>query len=283
MAGRRLSFAWLKPPPVPADGTMSLYDHLRELRYRFTVSALAIIITSTIAAFFYRPLLEFVMWPYSEGIRILQESNKAQILIVNQGSTSPFVLALKTCAWAGLIAACPVWIWQLWAFIVPGLLTQERKWALRFMFSAVPLFLLGAATGYLVMPRGIAVMLQFTPEDLGITNMQDLNAFLDLEMKLILIFGLAFLLPIVLIFLNIIGVLSAQAMKKARVYAIFGTFVFGAMVTPSTDPVSMLALALPMALLYLGAELFAHVHDRRKARAAEGDLLGEIELKDADI
>ena len=138
----------------------------------------------------------------------------------------------------------------------------------------------------LIINPGGLITVSYRAEDICrdiITNMQDLNAFLDLEMKLIVIFGLAFLLPIVLIFLNIIGVLSAQAMKKARVYAIFGTFVFGAMVTPSTDLVSMLALALPMALLYLGAELFAHVHDRRKARAAEGELLGEIELKDADI
>lgn len=273
--------AWLKPPPVPPDGAMSLYDHLRELRYRFVVSAVAIVITTTVAAFFYLDLLRLIMWPYQQGVALLKQSNPtASIEIVNRDTTAPFLLALKTCAWAGLIAACPVWIWQLWAFIVPGLLAQEKRWALRFMFSAVPLFLLGAAVGYAVMPRGIAVMLQFTPENLGITNQQDLNNFLDLEMKLIFVFGLAFLLPVVLVFLNIIGVVSAAQLKKARVYAIFGTFVFGAVVTPSTDPYSMLALALPMAVLYLISEVIASVHDKRKARRAGETLIGDVSLKD---
>ena len=163
----------------------------------------------------------------------------------------------------------PIWLYQLWAFIVPGLLAKEKKWALIFIGTASPLFAAGVAVGYIVLPKGITVLLSFTQA--GITNLQDINTYLSFLLRVMLVFGIAFLIPLLVLMLNIVGVVKATQLSKYRVYVIFGTFVFGAVATPSTDPFSMLALALPMSLLFLIAEVIAHILDRRKARRARSD------------
>jgi sec-independent protein translocase protein TatC len=178
------------------------------------------------------------------------------------------------------VLTSPIWLWQLWSFIVPGLLAKEKKWALIFIGAATPLFLAGVAVGYIVMPKGIAVLLGFTQS--GVANLQDLNQFLSFLMRMMVVFGLAFEIPLVVLLLNILGVVPARYLAKYRRYVIFGTFVFGAVATPSTDPFSMLALALPMTVLFLAAEVIAHVLDRRKMRrvALAGDdliLAGSVE------
>ena len=146
-----------------------------------------------------------------------------------------------------------------------------------FIGTATPLFLAGVVTAYVIMPKGIAVLLGFTQD--GVANLQNINDFLSFMLRLMIVFGIAFLIPLIVLMLNIVGVVKASQLSKARIYVIFGTFVFGAVATPSTDPFSMLALAIPMAALFLVAEAFAHVLDRRKAkRALEGD--GEIVLHD---
>ena len=166
--------------------------------------------------------------------------------------------------------ASPVWVYQIWAYIVPALLAKERKWALSFLGAAIPLFLFGVLIGYYIMPQGISVMLSFTPSSVPITNLLEVNQFLELTLQLMVVFGLGFLMPVVVVGLNLIGVVSAQQLAKVRTYVIFGIFVFGAAATPSTDPFSMMALSIPMTLLYIIAEVIAHAHDRRKvARAAE--------------
>ena len=167
----------------------------------------------------------------------------------------------------------PVWLYQLWAFIVPGLLAKEKKWALIFIGIASPLFFLGVATAYYVLPKAIAVLLGFTAE--GVANLQDINTFLSFMLRLMVVFGIAYLIPLLVLMLNIVGVVKASQLAKYRTLVIFGTFVFGAVATPSTDPFSMLALALPMSLLFLVAEVIAHILDRRKAKriGAGGDEL----------
>ena len=139
-----------------------------------------------------------------------------------------------------------------------------------FIGTAVPLFCLGVAVGYFVLPQGISVMLAFTPTlgETTVVNLVDLQAFLELMLRLMIVFGLGFLMPVVVVGANLVGVVKASQLARARVYVIFGTFVFGAAATPSTDPVSMLALAVPMSLLYLGAEVVCRLNDRRKAKRA---------------
>ncbi len=271
----RLSLAWLKPPPTPPDGSMTLFEHLRELRYRLVVAVAAIVLGMIICSFFYPQLLSVLRYPWDVAVAQLKASDPdTATLLVNQGIASPFTLALKVCAVAGMVITGPVWLYQLWAFIVPGLLAKEKKWALIFIGVASPLFAAGIAVGYIVMPKGIAVLLGFTAS--GITNLQDINTFLSFLLRVMVVFGIAFLIPLVVLMLNIVGVVKAKQLSKYRVYVLFGTFVFGAVATPSTDPFSMLALALPMSVLFLAAEVVAHILDRRKAKravAASGDVV----------
>lgn len=242
---------------------MSLYDHLRELRYRVVVSIMAIAVTFIVAAFFYKLLVEFITWPYHVAVAQYQANTpEARTDLINKDMISPFMLALKAALMFGLIAASPVWLYQLWSFIVPALLDQEKKYAKRFVAAAIPLFLSGCALGYFILPTGFAFMLGFTVP--GVLNLQDINDFLQLEMTLILLFGVSFLLPLVLIMLNLIGVVTGKQLGAARNYAIFGCFLFGAMATPSADPFSMTALAAPMAVMYVVAELIARRHDKGK-------------------
>jgi sec-independent protein translocase protein TatC len=248
---------------------MSLADHLRELRYRFIVAAIAIVIASSLAAIWYNQLYLVVMRPYLIAVDMLKASNpNLTASTVISGVGTPIMLALQVCLVVGLIVAAPIWLYQLWAFIVPALMTNEKKYAMYFLGAAIPLFLFGVLVGYLIMPQGISVMLSFTPSSIPITNLLEVNDFLKLQLQLMIIFGLGFLMPVVVVGINLIGLVTAVQLAKVRSYVIFGTFVFGAAATPSTDPFSMLALALPMTLLYLAAEQICRVNDRRKAKAA---------------
>ena len=280
--GRPITFSlkWLRPPPLPADGSMTLFEHLRELRYRLVVAIFALLVGAVAAWFFREQLIAVLMHPYNVAVEALKANNPtANTEIINSGIASPFTLALKVSALAGAIVTAPVWLYQLWSFIMPGLLAKEKKWALVFIGSATPLFLAGVAVGYIVLPKGIAVLLSFTQE--GVTNLQDLNGFLSFLMRFMLVFGVAFLIPLIVLMLNILGVVKAAQLSKYRIYVIFGTFVFGAVATPSADPFSMLALALPMAVLFLAAEVIAHILDRRKARRLpSADLLVAASVED---
>jgi sec-independent protein translocase protein TatC len=267
--GRPIHFSlkWLKPPPVPPDGTMTLFEHLRELRYRLVVAILAIIAGMIVAWFFRDPLMIILERPYFEAIADLKAKNPdADTSLVNINLTSPLTLALKVSALAGALLTAPIWLYQLWAFIVPGLLAKEKKWALIFIAVATPMFAGGVLVGYIVLPKAITVLLSFTQS--GVTNLQDINAYLSFLLRLMVVFGIAFLIPLVVLVLNIVGVVKAKTLAKYRTLVIFGTFVFGAVATPSTDPFSMLALAAPMTLLFLAAEVIAHILDRRKERRA---------------
>ena len=263
----RFSLKWLRPPPAPPDGSMTLFEHLRELRYRLVVAMLAIIVGMVVAWFFRDPLMDILQRPYFEAIEDLKAKNPdADTSLVNINLTSPLALALKVSALAGALLTAPIWLYQLWAFIVPGLLAKEKKWALIFIGVATPMFVGGVVVAYVVLPKAITVLLSFTQS--GVTNLQDINAYLSFLLRLMLVFGIAFLIPLIVLILNIVGVVQAKTLAKYRTLVIFGTFVFGAIATPSTDPFSMLALAAPMTLLFITAEVIAHVLDRRKARRA---------------
>ncbi|HBX82021.1 MAG TPA: twin-arginine translocase subunit TatC [Propionibacteriaceae bacterium] len=248
---------------------MSLADHLREFRYRVIISTLAIVLTAVIAAFFYNAIYGLLMQPWLKALELLKETNPSlDPKAVISGVAAPFTLIMMIAGVTGLIVSSPIWIYQAWAFIVPALHAHERKWAIRFVAVAVPLFLLGVAIGYIVLPTGISAMLALTPSTGGtITNLLDVNAFLDMQLRLMVIFGLAFELPVFLIGLNMAGIVKARQLAKVRTYVIFGLFVFAAAVTPSPDPFSMLALALPLVALFIAAEVVCRIHDRRALKA----------------
>ena len=271
-------FAWLRPPTFDDSGAMSLWDHLREIRYRLVISVIAILVLFIVAFIFYVPIVELILRPYEiAASNIRARDPSANIQVVNSGVAAPMILALKAAGLAAIIAACPVWLYQLWAFVVPGLLKKEKKIAGLFLLSAIPLFLAGVVVGYLILPKAFEFMLGFTVAEAGVANLQDLNDFLALEMRMLLVFGAAFLLPVVIVMLNLLGVLKSHALRKARTLAIFGCFIFGAVATPSGDPFSMLALSVPMVIMYLISEIICRRNDRRvlKNKIREGLLTPE--------
>lgn len=264
---RRLNLGWLLPPKVPPDGVMSLADHLRELRYRVVLSTIVILIGMVVCGVFYKDVLGIMLQPLENARTRLAESHpELDLQPVMTGYIAPFMLALKVALVGGMVITSPIWLYQVWAYIRPALLAKEKKYALAFMVAAVPLFLAGVSVGYWVLPQGISLMLSFTPDLLPIQNLLDIDAFLDLLIKLMLVFGFGFLMPVIVVALNLVGVVSAQALKGARQYVIFGSFVFGAVATPGGDPFTMLALAIPLMLLFLIAEAICHVNDKRRAR-----------------
>lgn len=279
--GRPIHFSlkWLKPPPLPPDGNMTLFEHLRELRYRLVLACLAILVFTIAAFVFNQQLVDLLTHPYNRAIALAKESHpELNARIIISGATAPFTVALKISLLAGLMAAAPIWLYQVWAFIVPGLLAKEKKWTMIVVGTATPLFLFGVALGYYIMPKALAILIGFTPTASSIDNLQDLGDFLSFMTRLMLVFGLAFEVPLFILMLNIVGVLPAKLISKYRTFIIFGMFVFAALATPTPDAMTMLLLAIPMTLLVVISEVIAHILDRRKVqRAEEGE--GDIDLK----
>ncbi|WP_297106724.1 twin-arginine translocase subunit TatC [Tessaracoccus sp.] len=277
---KKSRFAWLRPPQGGTDGTMSLIDHLRELRYRVTVAAAAIILGASVSAFFYNDIVQFVLAPWARARQALQNNLDADLIIANNGVTQAFTVAVILCLVAGIFFAAPIWLWQVWAFVAPGLLAKEKKYSLIFVAVSLPLFFAGCALGYYVWPKGIEVLLGFTPANMGITNILDVANFLSLEIKVVLVFGLSFLLPVVVVGLNMAGVVRGYQLKKARKMVIFGSVVLSAVATPTTDPFSMLALAVPITCMFLIAEIICRVWDKRRGISEETAAEFAIDLED---
>lgn len=274
---RRL--AWLRPPQGGPDQKMSLFDHLRELRYRVMVATIGIAIGSIACSFYFKELINFFLGPWHKARAVL-EANGATTEIVNTGVTQPFTLAIVVCVLGGLALSSPVWLWQVWAFVAPGLVAKERKYALSFVAVSVPLFFIGCALGYIVWPTGIRVLLGFTPENQGITNLLDMANFLSMEIKVMLVFGASFLLPVVVVALNMAGVVRGYMLKKARKLVVFGSVVLAAVATPTTDPFSMMALAVPVTGMFLIAEFICRAWDRKRGIVEETVAEFAIDLED---
>jgi sec-independent protein translocase protein TatC len=251
---------------------MALADHFRELRGRILRSVVAIVACMVAGLFFFDILLELVMSPYDEAREALGESVATKAYI--KGAGGPLLLHLKLAGIAGIVAASPYWLYQIWAFILPGLHSNERKWSQVFAAVAGPLFVLGVATGYYVLPRGLEVLIGFTPS--ALENLVEFGEYFSFFTRMLLVFGIAFEIPLFVILLNLAGVVQGRALAEYRPWIILGTFVFAAVATPSTDPFSMIMLALPMTLLFLVSEVIARVVDRRRARRAREELGGDL-------
>jgi len=264
---RGLVDLWLGRPhnPVGADGRMALADHLRELRARIIRCVVVLVVLFIVALFFYDQLLELISHPYNEARKNIPQDTKS--LVVVSGVTAGLTLQLKLCGVAALVASSPYWLLQIWGFIVPGLHPKEKKWTRVFAAVAGPLFLVGVATGYYVLPKGIAVLVGFTPNNA--TNLIDFTSFFSFTARMLLVFGISFEIPLFVIMLNLAGVVSGKALGKYRPWIIIGVFVFAAVATPSTDPFSMLMLAIPMLVLFLLAEVIARLSDRARKRGRD--------------
>ena len=261
--------------PVGPDGRMALADHLRELRARLLRSATVLVIAFVVALFFYDELLELVSRPYFDAMERLGQ--KVDSELVFSGVGGPLMVQLKLCGVAALVASSPYWLLQIWGFIVPGLHANEKRWSRIFAAIAGPLFILGVALGYYVLPKGIEVLISFTP--LSATNLVEFSDFFTFVVRMLLVFGIAVEIPFFVVLLNLAGVVSGKALGRYRPWIIIGTFVFAAVATPSTDPFSMLMLAIPMLVLFVAAEVIARLVDRARARRrASGTSWADDEL-----
>ena len=254
-------------------------DHLRELRYRLMVAVGGIVLGALACIIFYNELVAFIMAPYNRAKTLLIERGN-DIMVANAGVEGAFTLAVIACVVGGVVISSPIWLWQVWAFVAPGLVAKEKKYAVAFIAVALPLFLSGCALGYYVWPKGIEVLLSFTPKDQDITNFLEMSKFLGMEIKIILVFGLSFLLPVVVVGLNMAGVVRGYQLKAARKLVIFGSVVFAAIATPTTDPFSLLALALPVTVMFLIAEFICRVWDKKRGITEETAKEFAIDLDD---
>ncbi|WP_445255628.1 twin-arginine translocase subunit TatC [Nocardioides aurantiacus] len=250
--------------PIGEGGRMALADHFRELRARIMRVALYLVLGTIIALFFYDALFQLILDPYNQARELLGQQTQTQAVISGVGT--PLLLQLKICAVAGVVATSPLWLYEIWAFIVPGLHSQEKRWTRLFAVVAGPLFIAGVAMGYYVLPKGIATLIGFTPD--GLTQLTDFGDFYSFIARMLLVFGIAFEIPLFVVLLNLAGVVSGRALGRYRPWIIVGTFVFAAVATPSTDPFSMLMLAIPMLVLLLVSEMIARLIDRRRGRHA---------------
>jgi sec-independent protein translocase protein TatC len=253
---------------------MPLLQHLLELRRRLTISAIAIVVAMIATWFVFNPIWDFLKQPYCDlpQQHRFVTPNSDCTLIVN-GVFEGFNIRLKVSFILGLIVSSPIWLYQLWAFVVPALRQQERKWTLTFVGAAVPLFAGGAALAYLTLDKGLGFLLGVNAND--VTALITVSSYLGFALAMLLIFGVSFEFPLLVILLNFMGVLTYQRLRSWWRGMVLGIFVFAAVATPSADPLTMTALAVPMCLLYWLAALVARVHDARKAdREADSPYAG---------
>lgn len=262
VAGMLRAFSTRPVHAVGEDGRMALSDHLRELRARLLRAVLVLIVVFIGALFFFHPLLDLVQGPY----RHAQEALGEDVTIAStSGVSGGLMVSLKLCGLAAVILTSPYWLYQLWAFILPGLHAHERKWSRVFVAVAGPLFMVGILLGYLTLPKGLEVLIGFTPEDT--INITDFNDYLSFFIRTLLVFGIAFEIPVFVVLLNAAGLLKGRSLAAYRPWIIVGTFIFAAVATPSADPFTMTAMAVPMCLLFFLSEFIARTVDKRRDRA----------------
>jgi len=275
------------------DGRMPLMDHLRELRSRVVKSLIAIVIGMGVALFFSSKTLALVVRPYCETRiegKIGCTGNGLSHELIASGVFDPFNIRVEIAFFSALLVTSPIWLYQLWAFIAPGLYSREKKWAYLFTGTAVPLFVGGAALAYLVMDKGLSYLLGLTPQ--GVAPLISYNTYLGYFLGMVVGFGIVFELPLVIVMLNMAGILTHERFRKWRRMLIFVIFLISGIVNPSPDPLTMLILGGIAVLLVESAEVFCYFNDKRRAarspdpyaNLADDDLspIEEPESVDAD-
>ncbi|MER5278512.1 twin-arginine translocase subunit TatC [Streptomyces sp. NPDC002809] len=268
------------------EGRMPLADHLRELRNRLLIAVVAVIVITAVTAFFYKELIDFLIRPILDSVGC-SDGQKKQVNgrpcaeMTVSGLVGPFSIALKVSLMAGVVFSTPIWLYQLWAFLAPGLHKNEKKYALSFVGAGVPLFLVGAALAYILMPQTANVLLDFTPDNT--TNLLPVDDYLNIVTRMVIVFGLAFELPLLLVLLNFTGVLTAKRLASWWRAMVMGITVFAAVATPTGDPLTMITLAAPIVLLYFIALGICMLNDRRRNRGNPDAELDDDEASQLDL
>jgi sec-independent protein translocase protein TatC len=271
------------------EGRMPLMDHIRELRNRVVKMALGLAAGMVVGFIFFsqawhlieRPLCTSTIRGYT-GCHTLGVNE-----LVLDGPLDTFYLRVKVAFIVGVILSSPIWLYQVWAFVAPGLYAREKRWSYIFVGTSVPLFLIGVTLAYWSLGRSMHYLLGLTPH--GVANLIDADPYIGFEMTMLLAFGIAFEVPLVLIMLNLAGILTHERFRKWRRVMIFCVFLVAGIANPSPDPVTMLILGGCCVALVEAAEFIVWSNDRRRARlrpdpyaGLADDELSPIELDDAD-
>ncbi len=271
------------------EGRMPLMDHLRELRNRVVKIALALIAGMVVGFIFFNWAWHIIERPLcSSDIRGYTGCHQLGINeLVLDGPLDPFYLRVKVAFAVGVVVSSPIWLYQVWGFVAPGLYAREKRWSYIFVSSAVPLFLIGVTLAYWSLGRSMHYLLGLAPK--GVANLIDVDPYLNFELTMLLAFGIAFEVPLLIIMLNLVGVLTHERFRKWRRVMIFCVFLIAGIANPSPDPVTMLILGGACVALVEVAELIVWQNDKRRARlrpdpyaGLADDELSPIEMDDAD-
>lgn len=244
------------------DGRMSLMEHLTELRDRLIKSVIAVAVGMVIGFIAYEWTFDFLLEPYLD----VADDDVLEGRLLQTDPLEGFSVRLKVSAYSGVALAMPVLLWQLWRFVSPGLYAKEKRYAIPFVVSALVLFVLGAGLAYYTLPRALEFLGEIGGENL--VQIYSPNKYFQLITYMMLAFGIGFEFPILLVFLQLAEILSADALARGRRYAFVGIFVLVAVITPSGDPFSLCMLAVPMYLFYEASIIIGRVVTKRRERAA---------------
>jgi sec-independent protein translocase protein TatC len=249
---------------------MSIFGHLAELRMRLVRMMLAVATGSIVILVFYDQFLQFLTQPYRNICNARLEFDCKDVQLYTLGPIEGLTSRMRIAGYGGLIIALPVIMWQLWKFIVPALNKQEKKYSIPFLVTSVVLFFIGACLAYWTLDKALEFLIVWSGE--GVKQQYQISKYISLVAMMVLAFGAGFLVPVLVVFLQLVGVVTPQTLIKQWRYSIMGTFLIAALITPSGDPISMLALAVPMTLLLMVAILIGYIAQRRKKkRSPEGE------------
>jgi sec-independent protein translocase protein TatC len=270
------------------EGRMPLMDHLRELRNRVVKVAIAIIAGAIVSWVFYDRIWAFLQRPYCQAVGYCKVNTLGHSLFISNVMDG-FYLHIKVSIIAGAVITSPIWLYQLWAFVAPGLYAREKRWTYAFVGSAVPLFGLGCFFAFLAMSRGLKFFLSMSG---GLTALFTADSYIGYWVAMIIGIGLCFEVPLVLVILNMARVITHERFRKWRRLIIFLVFVFAGIASPSPDPLTMLLLGGVVVVLVEAAEVIIYLNDKRYARnhpdlyagLADDELspIDDIERIDAD-
>jgi sec-independent protein translocase protein TatC len=251
-----------------AEGDMTIFDHLAELRMRLVRSLLAVGIGAAVILIFYDFVLDVMTQPYRNTC-LANPDFSCDGSLYALGPVEGLASRMRISGYGGLVMALPVVLWQLWRFIVPALHPKEKKYSIPFILSAVTLFVLGGITAYWTLDKALEFLIAWSGEDVNQTY--QISKYISLVAMMVLAFGVGFLSPVLIVFLQLVGVVTPQTLLKQWRVAIMIIFALSAVITPSGDPISMLALAIPMSLLFLIAVVIGIVAQRRAIRKERQD------------
>lgn len=239
---------------------MTLTEHLRELRTRLLRAAIALVVAAAAGYAVFPVVLEVLTQPYCEALGRISPGQSCNLLALDP--LEPFTVRIRTSLVIGLFAGAPVILYQLWRFITPGLTPRERRYSLPFVLLGTVLFALGIVFAYWLIPQGLTVLLELGGT--GIDTRLSADRYLTFFLRMSIAFGLVFLVPLVLVFLSLAGVVHVQGLRRARPFAIVGMFTLAAFITPTVDVVTQLLVAGPMVVFYELAVAVAWLIERRR-------------------